>query len=166
MRAIPAAALLLALSSPLVTVSAEPTKLRTREAMALAQALRSLDGRQQVVKVNGQDTLVTVPWEFGSGSLRLRIANNLAILTGVEQHLTTIRAQIFREVTRGGTQTELPPGSPEFAAYMSQFEDALNQPAPGTQDLARIKASELRLDRNEIAPSVLEALRPILDTDQ
>jgi hypothetical protein len=160
-----AIAVLIALGSPVVSFSADAPKLRARDAMALAQALRELDGRKQVVKVNGQDTIVVTPWEFGSGSLRLRIANDLAILSAVEQQMTTIRAAIFREVTKGGSQTDIPPGSPEAAAFMKQFEDALNQPAAGTQDLARIKASELRLDRNEIMPSVLEGLRPILDQD-
>lgn len=165
MKATPIIAALLALASPWSALSAEATKLRVREAMALAQGLRALDGRQVVIKVKGEDTIVVIPWEFGSGSLRLRIANNLAILTAVEQQLTTIRAGIFRELTKGGEGANIAPGSPEEAAFLKQFEEALNQPAPGTQDLARIKASELKLDRNEIAPSVLETLRPILDSE-
>lgn len=164
MKATPIIALCIALGSPSVGLSAEPTKLRTRDAMALAQALRQLDGRQQVVKVNGQDTIVVTPWEFGSGSLRLRIANNLAILSAVELRMQTVRADIFRDVTKG-TGGPIAPGSPTEAAFMKQFEEALNMPAPGTQDLARINAGELKLDRNEIAPSVLEGLRPILDQD-
>ena len=163
MRATSVIALMLALGSPVVGFSAEATKLRTRDALALAQALRGLDGRQMVVKVKGEDTVIMVPWDFGSGSLRLRIANDLAILSAVEQHLTGTRQAIFAEVTKGTNLQELKAGTPEAAAFMKQFEEALDQPAAGTQDLARIKASELRLDRNEIAPSVLEALRPILD---
>lgn len=158
-------AVLIGLGSPYSALSADAPKLRARDAMALAQALRELDGRKQVIKVNGQDTIVVTPWEFGSGSLRLRIANDLAILSAVEQQMTAIRQTIFREVTKGTDGAEIKPGSPGEAAFMKQFEDALNQPAAGTQDLARIKASELKLDRNEIMPSVLEGLRPILDQD-
>jgi hypothetical protein len=54
---------------------------------------------------------------------------------------------------------------PESADYQKQYLDLMAQPASGTQDLGRIKTSELKLDRNEIPVTVLAALAPILDQD-
>ena len=77
------------------------------------------------------------------------------------------RVAILKEIMKGmapGT-AKLDPGTPEFMEYQRQYDQVLDQPAAGAQDLSRIKASELNLDKNEIAPTVLTALKPILDLD-
>ena len=146
-------------------------KISLTLAQPLATALRNLDGHLIVIKQNGQDATVMTPWEFGSGSLRLRIANNITILdaalkTAEDTRLAIVKELLKRASDRTGTQiTDIKPDMPENVEFQKQFADLMAQPAAGTQDLARIKVSELKLDRNEISPTVLSAMAPILDND-
>jgi hypothetical protein len=133
----------------------ERGKITVRETLALAVALRNLDGRLVQATSNGQAGTLLVPWEFHSGSLRLRIANNLSIAEAVVATTERVRQKMAKDF-----------GESEPAAFQQQWDQILNAPAAGTQDLARIKASELNLDKNEISVTVLAALKPILDTDQ
>jgi hypothetical protein len=148
-----------------------PGKITIAQANPMATALRNLDGHMIVIKQNGADTAIMAPWEFGSGSLRLRIANDLTLLDAVLKVAEEARGTIVKELLKkasdrtGETLTELKAGTPENDEFQKQFAELLAQPAPGTQDLARIKASELKLDRNEIPVTVLSALAPILDQD-
>jgi hypothetical protein len=144
----------------------KPTSITVREVLSLAQGLRNLDGHIIVIKRNGQDDTVMIPWEFGSGSLRLRIANDIAITDAVVSKAEQARQSIFKEaLAKAGGVPELKPNTPEYAAFLKQYEDLLDQQAPGGLDLAHIKASELKLDKNEIPVTVLTALKPILDID-
>ena len=137
-------------------------RLTVRDSLALATALRALDGRAIVVK----DGTVMQPWEFGSGSLRLRIAIDLGIVARVEQATEAARTLIIREILERKGLAEIKMGTPEFDEFTRQYTDILELPASGTDGLQRIKASELKLDRNEIPASVIAALKPVLDIDQ
>ncbi len=156
--------LLAAMISP--AVAAE--KITIGQAFPLATALRNLDGHMVIVKQNGVDNTIMVPWDFGSGAFRLRIANNLSILDAVQKAVDDSRVAIIKEIIKKSANpsaTEVKPGTPEFDELQRQYAEMMTQPAPGTQDLARIKASELKLDRNEIPVTVLTALKPILEDD-
>jgi hypothetical protein len=157
------AAVLTAAASPVR--SGEPGKITVRDAVALSTALHNLDGRLVVIKQNGVDATVMIPWTFDSGRLRLRIASDLSIADAVVKTANDAQSAIFKEVTKKYGVLELKAGTPERADYDAQIEQLMSAPAAGTQDLARIKASELKLDVNEIAISVLSALHPILDDD-
>jgi len=146
-------------------------KIALTLAQPLSVALRNLDGHMIVIKQNGQDATVMTPWEFGSGSLRLRIANNITILDAALKTAEDTRLAIIKELLKkasdrtGSPVTEIKPDMPESAEFQKQFADLMAQPAAGTQDIARIKTSELKLDKNEIPVTVLSALGPILDQD-
>jgi hypothetical protein len=147
-------------------------KITIAQAVPMATALRNLDGHIIVVKQNGSDNMVMIPWDFGSASLRLRIASDIAILDGVTRSIETSRQAIVKELlakanarTPDKPVTEIKPGTPEYDEFQRQYADLNGSPAPGTQDLARIKASELHMDRNDIPVTVLSALGPILDDD-
>jgi hypothetical protein len=143
-------------------------KITVGQAFPLATALRNLDGHMVVVKQNGVDNTIMVPWDFGSGAFRLRIANNLAILDAVQKAVDDSRIAVVKEIIKKSanpTATEVKPGTPEFDELQRQYGEMMNQPANGTQDLSRIKASELKLDRNEIPVTVISALKPILEDD-
>lgn len=150
------------------TRAAEPAKTMTiREALLVLTGLRNLDGHMIVVKQGAQDNTVMTPWEFHNGRLRQRISNDEVILEAVEKSTEAARVAILREILKKmppGT-SRLDAGSPEQVEFQRQYDDVLGQPAPGAQDVSRIKVSELDLDKNEIAPTVLTALRPILDVD-
>ena len=163
--AIPLIAVAIGLGSPPVR-STELSKITVREALSLAAALRNLDGHMVVTKQNGVEQTIMIPWEFSSGSLRLRIANDLAIAGAAETSLEKARQAIVKEIQKEHGGAEIKPGTPEYDLFLAQYSEALDQPAAGTQDLVKIKASELKLDHNEIAVTVLTALRPILEIDQ
>jgi hypothetical protein len=144
-------------------------KITLAQAMPLSTALQNLDGHMIVIKQNGQDAAIMTPWEFGSGSLRLRIANDLTIVNAALKTAEETRQAVIKELLKkasdrtGSAVTEIKPDMPESADYQKQYLDLMAQPASGTQDLGRIKASELRLDKNEIPVTVLSALKPIMD---
>lgn len=147
-----------------------PTKITNGDALSMLAALRNFDGRIVVIKQGGQDATVMVPWEFNSGTLRLRIARNVAALAVVEKTMEDARISILKELLKdippgpdGKPAQGLPPGSTAFEAFQRQYAEALNAPAEVT--LFRIKASELKLDKNEIPVTALSALAPILDDD-
>lgn len=144
--------------------------LSNAQALSLLSALRVLDGRSVVVKQATGETVVPTPWDFGSGVLRLRIARNITALAAVEQLMETTRVEILKEILRkmpptkeGQAQTSVFQGTPEWDNLQRQYGEALNLPA--SVDLSRIRASELRLDRNDIPGTALSALAPILDDD-
>ena len=149
-----------------VAFAAEAPKLTVAQTLSLLTALRNLDGHQVVVKNNGQDVIMMQPWDFGSGLLRLKIANDITIAAAVEKGLDDARLAIMKEILKDkpGT-TSLQPDTPEMAEFVKQYGEAISAPAKGVQDLAHIKASELKLDKNEIPVTALSALQPILDID-
>ena len=146
-------------------------KITVNQMQSLSVALRNLDGHLTVIKQNGQDAAIMTPWEFGSGSLRLRIANNITILDAAMKTAEDTRQAIIKELIKkasdrtGEPVTDLKPGTPENDEFQKQYGDLMAQPAPRTQDLSRIKASELKIDKNEIPVTVISALAPILDQD-
>jgi len=160
------------LASTTAFAQAKP-KLTVLQALTLLAGLRSLDGHQVAVKgANGQETAVTVPWEFNSGSLRATIAGDITLLLQVEKSTEDARQAIVREILAkmpedkaGHKPTMIPPGSPEYEDFQKQYTELLNHDSPISEQLARIKVSKLKLDKNEISVTSLSALSPILDQD-
>jgi hypothetical protein len=152
-----------------VVFAAEAPKLTVAEALSLLTALRTLDGHQiKVYDKDGKETgqVIMQPWDFGSGLLRLKIANDITITAAVEKRLDDARQAILKEILKDEPGvTSLKPDTPEMAEFAKQYGQALNAPAQGLEDLAHIKASELKLEKNEISVTALSALRPILDID-
>lgn len=135
----------------------EPAKLLTvQECLTVLAGLNGLDGRTEMTKDN---TPVQVPYQFGSAKLRLAIQQNIARLNDLQQGLTKVQQEMFREVA--GTATEIKPNTAEMVRYQKMVLDAQQQPC--NINLQRIKADDLKLDKNEIPGSVLGALDKILD---
>ena len=154
--------------------AADAGKVTVQQAINLQTALRNLDGHLVITKQNGQEGTVMVPWEFSNGRVRKRIADDLSIVDAAVKVAETARQAIFKEVVatfkvapdpKSGVQ-ELKAGTPEHVEYDKQVEELMSAPAAGTQDLAKIKVSELKLDKNEIGGTVIEALGPILVDDE
>ena len=154
-----------AAAAPAAAAASATGKILVRDALQLAAALRQLDGHMIVIKQGAQDNTVMVPWEFGSGSLRLRIANDLKIVSEVEAAAETSRQGIVKEILRKSGRDKIEGGTAEYEDFQRQYADLVAQPAAGTQDLSRLKASELKLDRNELPVTVLLGLKPVLDID-
>lgn len=131
-------------------------KLTILDCQTVLAGLSGLDGRQEVAG----GAAITVPYKFGSATLRLAIQQNIAALTAVQQAFTKSQQGLFREIA-GDATTELKPNTPEFARYQRLVLEA--QQGPCDVKLTRIKAADLKLDINEIPGSVLGALDKILD---
>jgi len=168
MKRIIATVALACLSVQLAFAEDAKPKIIIRDALALQTALQALDGHQVIVKgPNGADAIVTLPWEFGDATLRLKIVNDLNIVVAAIKSAQQVQQALTKEATTKAEVTELKDLKPEdVVVFNKQIEDLMTQPAAGTQDLARIKASELKLGKNEIPGSILSALSPILDLDK
>ena len=148
---------------------AQKPKITVAQALSLLAALRNLDGHVVAIKQGASDATVMIPWDFGSGLLRLKIANDISILSLNEKSAEDARQGVIKEIVKGLPEDKraagIQAGTPEFSVFQAQYGEALNAPAQGTQDLARIKASELKLDKNEIGGTTISGLMPILDID-
>jgi hypothetical protein len=146
----------------LISPALAAEKISTSQALEVLRALRGLDtGHSVIVKQNGQDTAVTLFWEFGDGKVREKLAADETILLTVEQITEKARNKIIQELTNGGNTIK--PDGPEAPAFMKQWQEVLDSPAPGTQDLVKITTSSLKLDKNEIPIGVISGLSPILE---
>ncbi len=130
------------------------------QALQVLGALRSLDGQQVVVKMNGADAAITQPWQFKSGVLRLAIADDIAVLSKLEAATEKARVGIIREITKGGDRVQA--GTPEMVEFQRQYDDLNAAPFSGVDALSKIDAKALNLDVNEIPVTTLSALTPIL----
>jgi hypothetical protein len=164
-RSIAVAALVSTAMLALAPPASAADNLPVKDALMLLTALRNLDGRPVVVEQNGQRGTVVQPWEFKSGLLRLKIAENIAALAVVERAVDEARMAIVRQVSKKFELERIDPDTPAFAEFSKLYQEVLNAPTPGADGLSRIKASDLKLDQNEISVTVLAALKPILDMD-
>lgn len=145
-------------ASPAQEVPKSP--MTVGEAIQVLGALRALDGQQVIVKQNGGDVVVAQPWKFSSATLRLAIADNIAILSKLETSTDKARVGIIREIANGGDRVSV--GTKEFDEFQRQY-DAMNAAPYGAAGaLTRIDAKALNLDVNEIPVTTLSALWPIL----
>src|SRR4051812_33830461 len=104
---------------------AQPAKpsLTVIDALNMLAALRNLDGHTIVVKQNGQDTTLVQPWDFGSGSLRLKIARNVSALTAVEKSVEDTRQAIVKEIMKSmpAGAANIQQNTPEWETLQKQF---------------------------------------------
>jgi hypothetical protein len=141
-------------------------KMTMQQAMDVLTGLRNLDGHMVITKENGgAEARVMIPWQFENGGLRLTIARNVALLVPVEKQLNDTRDQIIKEILAkmpAGAKQEIQAGTPERTDFNKQFAELMKGPAVGV-DLYKIKIGDLKLDKNEIAPTAIAALLPILE---
>lgn len=162
----------IAFMSPAAANDAPVKPLTNADAISLISALRALDGHQQVVKLNGQDAVVIVPWEFKSAALRIKLSRDLDKLAPIEHSVNEGQNGIVRELLKtipdnkdGIKPSSINQSMPQWVDYEKQYNEMLNAPALIDGDLFHFKASELKLDVNEIPGSTLAGLHPIMDDD-
>lgn len=156
-----AAIALLAISTPVY--AGDP--ITNRQAMDLLPGLAALDSHPVIIKQNGTDTAVNIPWDFSNATLRLAIANNIAILRPVARSMEEARNSIVAEILskEPAGQTEIKKDSPAYFELVKQLDQILDKPAAGTENLTRIKFVELKLDKNEIPGTVLASIKIIFE---
>lgn len=130
------------------------------DCLAMLGALNALDGRDVVVGAGTPaERIVRLPYEFGSGKLRIDIARDITALTTAQKDAQAAQQKILLEISKG--TGEIKPGTLELVEYNKQMSQLTERPCRA--DLVHITAAELKLDKNEIPSSVLTSLDKILD---
>ena len=138
--------------------------LTMQQAIDVLTGLRNLDGRMVITKgPNNSEGQVMQPWTFENGAVRISIARNEAMLVEIEKSFNDARSAIVKEILSSSGSTEIKPGTPEYSYFDKQLAELLKSPARGTDKLYKIKIGDLKLDKNEIAPTTIAALLPILE---
>ena len=139
-----------------------PDKTTVLDCLTILGGLNEIDGKRPTVVNSGKanEQVIEIPYEFASGKLRLDLARNIAILTAVQRRVEEARQKVFHEVAKG--DPEIKPGTEKGVEYDRKVRQISEQPCPITE-LVRIKAADLKLDRNEIRSAALAAIEKILD---
>ena len=137
-------------------MSEEKQKLSVREVMNLHGALRSLDGRQKVEA--GQ--VITEPFTFENGAVRLSIAFNIASLNRVMESAELARVALVRETF--GTEAARP-DHPKMEEFQRKHQEILSGDGVTLSNLRKIKFEDLNADENRMPPSIIAMLMPILE---
>lgn len=139
-----------------------PDKTTVLDCLLILGGLNEIDGKRQVVLNAGKPNqqVIETPYEFASGKLRFDIAKNIAALSTVQRRVEEARQKVFHEVAK--EDTEIKPNTPKAVEYDQKVRQIGEQPCP-IGELVRIKASDLKLDQNEIRAGALAAISRILD---
>lgn len=134
-------------------------KVTINTAHRLVNALLALDGRQRAVKNGEAETVIIEPYKLGVA--RLAIARNVSRLRAVLADFEKARDGLIREISNGGDSID-PKANPDgFKKFTISVNEMLGQEAE--VDLEPLKASQLKLDENDINPAILVDMHEIVD---
>ncbi len=139
-----------------------PNKTTVFDCLVILGGLNEIDGKRPIVVNVGKpnEQVIETPYEFASGKLRLDLAKNIAILSAIQRRVEDARQKVFYEVAKG--DPEIKPNTEKGVEYDRKVRQISEQPCPITE-LVRIKAADLKLDKNEIRSAALAAIEKILD---
>ena len=125
------------IATPAFAADKVTLNLSPNEILQIQNGLTALDGYHKIIKNNlGQDTDVLVPYDLAPG-VRLTIAHDEAV---IQQTFTELR---------------------KAAQGLSQDDAAKLANTPQDIDLVTLQATDLKVDANPFAPTVLASLAPI-----
>lgn len=149
-------------SKPTTATPDKPHEITVREARALSQGLRNLDG-VQTGKLDNAQAQVIEPFRF-SGPTRMTIALNLAAVDTAVVAYQKARNGLIKQMAGGGATVP----ADKQQAFIEQ--DDRMQDSPAGVIIRRLKESELCLEAkapcevaNQIPGSTLGQLVPIID---
>jgi hypothetical protein len=139
-----------------------PDRTTVLDCLLILGGLNEIDGKRQVVVNAGKanEQVIEAPYEFASGKLRLDLAKNISILSVIQRRVEEARQKLFAEVAKG--DVEIKPNTEKGIEYDRRVRQIGEQPCP-ISELVRIKAADLKLDKNEIRSGALAAIEKILD---
>jgi hypothetical protein len=116
-----------------------------------------LDGRDRVITEEGKDRVVREAFRFPNSATYMALAKNQRLVRTEAAEVEECRRKILTSLVKEGDAGLSAKDNPaEFAEYVRQHEETLN--AEIELPLAAIKAADLNLDVNCIAPSILRGL--------
>lgn len=132
--------------------------MKRSDIISIATALDRLDTYPKVVKDGqGNEVVAHIPFAF-NGKTRMQIARARAAVKAEREQFMEARQGIIKQHAEG--KEELKAGTPEFTKAEDEIKGLLNEDVQ--LDIPTIDEAGLALDTNNIAPSVVEALLPIL----
>lgn len=134
-----------------------PITITTKEALNALNSLIALDGHPSVIRDGGKETVITVPYKFKPG-FRLSVAKNIAKLRELATAHATATKEIFRELA--GEKSEIPRNSQDAISYQEKIEELGEM--KHELDIVVCKFEDLDLDVNNIQPTVVASLVPIM----
>lgn len=164
------AALLAAAGIAAATLSAwaeEPKPLSLAQCVELYMGLTYLDGYDRVVKESGNEKIVKAQYKLGES--RMTVALNQGALRPIVEAANKTRQAMLADLgpapDEKSTAEQKAAYAKALAAAMDTFERSMKEPCPVTP--GRIKLGNLNLgdgpDQNQIPPSVISAIMPIVD---
>ncbi|CAN7375491.1 hypothetical protein LJR220_003347 [Bradyrhizobium sp. LjRoot220] len=170
-----ALACLVALTFPAIAAEAPASEKATvLDCLTILNGLEEIDGKRTMIVNQGKanEQVVELPFEFGNGRLRQDLARNIGILGIVRRDQQAAAQKVLMEISKGKGEIRPPEQSAsaedkaeylrQTLEYDRQMRELTARPCP-VDGLTRIKASELKLDRNEIRAGALSAVDRILD---
>lgn len=152
-------------AKPDIPAALNPAGTTVFDCLTILHGLNEIDGRRQVIVSQGkpEEKVLDLPYEFGNGRLRGDIAHNIAVLGAVQRTYGDAQQKIQLDIAKGASKID--PGTPEAVEYDRQMRQLTSAPCAIDQ-LVRIKASELKLDKNEIRAGALAEIDKIFDRSQ
>jgi hypothetical protein len=151
-----------------------PAKTTLFDCLTILVGLNEIDGKRQIIVNAGKpnEQVVETVYEFGNGRLRQDIARNISLLSIVQRDQQQAAQKVLMEISGGKGELRPPPDSASAddkaeylrrtVEYDRQMKELTSRACP-IDGLTRIKASELKLDKNEIRAGALAAIDKILD---
>jgi hypothetical protein len=121
----------------------ETKPITIREALEIYAGLQKLDGCK---------------FE-NSGTTNYRIARNLRALQAVGEAVEAARKKILLDLAPGGTIAD---GTPDKVRYIEAWDATLRGPIGDDVKLFKLSFADLKVGENNINPTTLAALEPIL----
>lgn len=156
------------------TEALNPAKTTLLDCLTILSGLNEIDGKRQIVVLAGKpnEQVIETVYEFSNGRLRQDIARNISLLGIVQRDQQQAAQKVLMEVSGGKGELRPPPDTASAGEksdylrktleYDRQMKELTSRPCP-IDGLTRIKASELKLDKNEIRSVALSAIEKILD---
>lgn len=141
-----------------------PMKFTNQRIRSLLTALVALDGAEKIAQLgNGLNQVVRKPYKLAAKT-RMAIARNIANLAEARSAFDKAHRGIIEEIAGPGQQNIDPADTDKMAELSKQFAELLETEVD-LPTLAKIKASALNVEDNEIPQSVIADLMPLLDDD-
>lgn len=138
---------------------AEKMTFTIEQMLTLSSGLNGLNGYEQVVKEGERERSVRRVFDFAPGTIMAIVKDALAI-EGALKPFNTTRQQIISAIN------ETDAAKPEDQRNQELYDKLKPILAEHHEvDLTKLKASELKLDKNPIPISAMVALAPIVEDD-
>lgn len=146
--------LIFALAFP---ASAEEITLSVDRAIALRNALSSLDGYERAVKDGANERIIKESYKFDPGA-RWAMSKNITALTPIfDSYRVAVNATI---ASIAGSKGKIDPGTTEEVEFNRQREELGK--AMVTVDVVMLKQEELKAEVNPIPPLILSFVSPVI----